>query len=79
MCIITVFQRGGKMKPIFTKTSYMLDVEARFHEDIGEILRRLYVDEHKSLLEIANIIGVSVVTINWWLPHVGVYSRRLNI
>lgn len=67
------------MKSINSKTSKMLEVEQRLDETVEELLRRFYVDENKSVHEIAIIIGVSYAIAHKWLKLAGIYSRRLNL
>ena len=67
------------MKTIYNKTSKMLEVEQRFDEPAEELLRRFYVDEHKSVHEIASIIGTTYAIAHKWLKLAGIYSRQLNL
>lgn len=67
------------MKRIPNKTTHMKAIETKLGGGIEETLRRLFVDENKSLYEIAQILGVSYVTVVKWLALAGVYSRRLHI
>jgi len=67
------------MKIISTKTKKMLEVEQRLAEPVEELLRRFYVDEHKSIREIAAIFGTTYAQVHKWLKLAGVYSRRLDI
>ena len=57
----------------------MLEVEQRLGEPVEELLRRFYVDEHKSVHEIATIIGVTYGIAHKWLKLAGIYSRQLNL
>lgn len=67
------------MKEITNKTGKMIDIETKTGEKIEETLRRLFVDENKSQIEIANELSISYVSVIKWLHLAGVRSRKLNI
>jgi len=67
------------LKPIKHKNKRMLELEDLHHESIEEILRRLYVDEHKTYHQITEELSISYVTVKRWLKRAGIYSKRLNI
>lgn len=67
------------VKKINNKSKPMLEIETKLGEEIEEILRRLFVDENKSQIEIANELNLSYVTVVKWLRLAGVRSRKLNI
>ncbi len=54
-------------------------IETKRGEDIEETLRRLFVDEHMSYMDIAKQLNISYVTVIKWLRLAGVYSRKLNV
>lgn len=67
------------MKHIPIKTKRMLEVEEEYHEPIEELLRRLYVDEDKTLTEISEEIRVSYRIILQWVLLAGIYSKNLKV
>lgn len=67
------------MKRILNKTTAMKQIETKRGEDIEEVLRTLFVDEHLSQIEIAKQLNLSYVTVIKWLKLAGVYSRKLNV
>ena len=67
------------MKKITNKTKSMQLVETKFGEDVEEILRRMFVDEHLSQIEIANQLNISYATVYKWLRLAGVRSRKLDV
>lgn len=44
-----------------------------------ELLRRLFVDEHKTQHEIAHILQVSYLTVIRWLKKAGIRHRRIDL
>lgn len=60
------------------KTKHMLEIENKHGEKLEELIRRLYVDEKLSTLQMAERIGISYVTVIKWVKLAGVYSRRLE-
>lgn len=67
------------MKQIHIKTERMIEVEQRFQEPIEELLRRLFVDEGKTLYEIADELGIAYRIVLKWLDKAGIYSRNLRV
>jgi transposase-like protein len=67
------------MKIIPVKTTSMKQIETNTGEDIEETLRRLFVDENLSQMDIANQLHVSYVTVVKWLRQAGIRSRKLNV
>lgn len=67
------------MKKITNKTKSMQAIETKLGEDIEEILRRLFVDEHLSQAEIAKRLNISYATVYSWLRQAGVRSRKLDV
>lgn len=67
------------MKQIAKKTPKMLRVEANQGIEIEELLRKLFVDEHKSIHAISSQLGISYPVVISWLDKAGIYSRRLLI
>ncbi len=63
------------------KTAKMLGIEERFSqngEGIKKILERLYVENKGSQKEIGDKIGVSAVTVRFWLNHFAIRVRNLS-
>lgn len=60
------------------KTPYMKLVEARSGEPIEVLLRRLYVDEDKTLEQVSAEIGVPLTTVGRWIRKFGIPRRRLG-
>lgn len=67
------------MKEIKEKTNKMKLIELERGVKLEEILRQLYVDEHKSIENIAKNLNISYVTVIKWLKLAGIYSRKLDI
>lgn len=67
------------VKRILTKNDLMKRIENQHKEEIEEILRRLFVDENKSMHVIAKELGISYVTVTRWLALSGVRSRKINL
>ena len=67
------------MKQIKRKSKKMIDIEKDKGECIEEILRSMFVDENKSIIDITNELDLSYATTISWLKQAGIYSRRLNI
>jgi len=70
---------GDKMKRIIKKTKKMKEIEKVKGECIEEILRSMFVDQNKSIIDITNELDLSYATTISWLKQAGIYSRRLNI
>jgi hypothetical protein len=68
-----------EMKEISRKNAHMLRIEDEYGERIEEILRKMYVDEHKLAKDIASTLRISYLTTVRWLKRAGVYSRRINL
>ena len=60
------------------KTYYMKLVEARTGEPIEQLLRRLYVDEDKTLEQVSAELGVPLSTVARWIRRFGIPRRRLG-
>jgi DNA-binding transcriptional regulator YiaG len=45
---------------------------------IKDIMKTMYIDEHKTQKEIANTLHVSVGTVNAWMNKHGVQSRKIT-
>jgi transposase-like protein len=67
------------VKEIKEKTNKMKLIELERGVKLEEILRQLYVDEHKSIENIAKNLNISYVTVIKWLKLAGIYSRKLDI
>ena len=67
------------MKKIKEKTNKMKLIELERGVKLEEVLRQLYVDEHKSIENIAKNLNISYVTVIKWLKLAGIYSRKLDI
>lgn len=67
------------MKTIRNKTERMKLIENKHGVMLEEILRKLYVDENKSIMDIAKFLNTSHVTTLKWLDLAGIYSRQLQI
>ena len=53
-------------------------VEARSGEPIEVLLRRLYVDEDKTLEQISKELGVPLTTVGRWVRKFGIPRRKLG-
>jgi hypothetical protein len=60
------------------KTNTMRLVERVFDKDIEELLKQWYLDEKKSIAQIAEISGVSNCTIQQWLVLFEIPRRKLT-
>jgi transposase-like protein len=67
------------VKEIKEKTNKMKLIELERGVKLEEVLRQLYVDEHKSIENIAKNLNISYVTVIKWLKLAGIYSRKLDI
>lgn len=67
------------MKRINKKNHAMLKIESKEGVLLEEILRRMYVDENKNIMQIAKELSTAYSTIVKWLRLAGVYSHRLNL
>lgn len=67
------------MKQIVNKSKKMLEIEHNKGVMIEEELRRMYVDESKSIEEIQTLLSISYVTVLKWLGQAGIYSKKLDI
>ncbi len=65
------------VKRITKKTKTMKAVEREHGEVLEELLRHKFVDEGKSIRQIAREIKKQYKTTVYWLKKAGVYSRRL--
>lgn len=65
------------MKTIKNKTPLMQLLELKNNETIEEQLRKLYVDDKKSIQEVAKELSIQSKTANKWLIQAGI-DRRLN-
>ena len=57
----------------------MLRIEHERGESIEETLRKLYVDENKTLKNITKELSISEVTAFRWLKLAGIYSHQIDI
>lgn len=53
-------------------------VEARFGRPIRDLLRQMYVDDHRTQEDIARTLGVSRLTVARWMRTLGIRSRYLG-
>ncbi len=60
------------------KTPYMKLIEARRGEPIEHLLRRLYVDEDKTLEQVSAELGVPLTTVARWIRQFGIPRRKLG-
>lgn len=67
------------MKKINKKNAKMKAIENREGVSIEELLRIKFVDENKSIQNIANELQISYVTTIRWLKLAGIYSRMLKV
>lgn len=67
------------MKSIPNKSKYIRVIEERYQTSIEELLRRMFVDENKTIDEMLDELGVSYLTLLKWLDKAGIYSRKLSI
>ena len=54
------------------KTEKMLEIEKQFGEDIESLLRRLYYDENKILIQISEELGIHSISIKRWMKKLGI-------
>ena len=67
------------MKKIEKKTKKMLEIERLFGEEVEEVIRKLYVDDNVSLLDMCDILSISNLALLSWLKQAGIYSRKLDL
>lgn len=46
--------------------------------DMKQILKRLYIDEKRTIYEVSKILKVSQGTVSGWLKHYGIPARGWN-
>ena len=63
------------MKEISNKTVSMKYIEAINGVSIEELLHKLYIEEGKSIREIADKLNVHYHTVNNWLKQAGIVVR----
>lgn len=59
------------------KNALINQIETTKGEEIEELLRRYYVDEHLTQYQIAKELNVSYLTVIRWLKRAGIHSRKL--
>jgi len=59
------------------KTTHMLLIEMERGEPIEQLLRRLYIDEDKTVIEIGQELGIAFTTVARWLRQFGIPRRQL--
>lgn len=57
------------------KTLQMQRVEAEYGEPIEDLLRRLYIDEARTLRDIAQVLGLSLSTISEYMGRCYIPTR----
>lgn len=67
------------MKHINKKTKRMLQYEAERGMPIEEILRRMYVDDNLSMMQISKQLNLSYPEVNKWIKQAGIYSHKLQL
>jgi DNA-binding transcriptional regulator YiaG len=67
------------MKPIMKKNALIKQIETTHGEEIEELLRRLFVDEHLSQHDIARTLHISYLTVIRWLKKAGIRHRRIDL
>ncbi|TCX53797.1 hypothetical protein [Dehalobacter sp. 14DCB1] len=67
------------MKRMLRKNKLIFQIEKKEGEILEEILRHKFVDENKSMQQIANELNVTYLTVFRWLKKAGVYSRMLKL
>jgi transposase len=60
------------------KTNTMRLIERVFDKDIEELLKELYTDQHKSIEEVAKILGVSTCITQKWLVKFEIPRRKIT-
>lgn len=63
------------MKELENKTIAMKYIELLHDRKLEDILYDLYIEEEKSIREIAEILGVHYHTVNSWLDKIGIKTR----
>lgn len=66
------------MRIIEDKTKTMKRIEKIHDIEITELLRKMYVDEEKSLEEIGNFLDLSPATIHKWLKVADIRTRKMK-
>lgn len=67
-----------QMKKDIRKTNLMKLVERTYNKDIIELLKEMYTDEHMSIQQISNEIGVSTCSIQQWLILFDIPRRHIT-
>lgn len=63
------------MKYLEKKTLLMKWIEEKEGVSLEELLRKLYIDDEKSIREVANEIGVHFNTVSSWLKKMEIETR----
>lgn len=63
----------------YIKTEYMKKKEKELNEPIEEVIRRMYIDENKTILQIGKEIGLNKLSIAKWMKIFGLRGRRINL
>jgi hypothetical protein len=70
---------GMKQIPNKQNNLHIIEIESTLGMPIETVLRRMYVDDNTPAHTIAQILGVSYLTVVRWLGKAGIYSRRLPL
>lgn len=66
------------MKKIKDKTNTMKRLEVQYGTSIEELLRRLYIDEEKTIDEISKELILAPATVFDWLKLAGIRTRKMK-
>lgn len=66
------------MKKIKDKTNAMLRLEREYNTSIEELLRKLYIDEEKTIEEISEELLLAPGTTFKWLKLAGIRTRKMK-
>lgn len=66
------------MKSIKNKTNTMILIEKIHNMPIEELLRKLYVEEHMTIEQIADKLNISSGSVYYWLKQADITMRQMK-
>lgn len=58
------------------KSSKMIEVEDQFNESLEDLIHRLYWEEGKTVLDIADELGITQPTLSSWMQKLRIPTTR---
>lgn len=60
------------------RTKFIERLEKQYGKEIEELLREMYVDEGKTIRQIADELIISDKTVWTWLKEIGIQTRKMK-